>query len=437
LLLAASYWFYMAWRVEFALVLLASTVIAHLGGLAVATAAPAARKRTLAVGIGAALALLGWFKYTNFAIGNLNAVLDVAGRPPLPWLDIVLPIGISFHTFQAIAYMVDVYRGYPVERRFDRVALYMAFFPQSVAGPIERPAEMIGQFDRFWPATYDDVAAGLRLILWGLVKKVVIADRLAVYVDQVYDHPGDHGGLAATLAIYFFAFQIYCDFSGYTDIARGSARLFGIELVPNFRRPYLASSPTEFWRRWHMSLSLWFRDYVYLPLGGSRRGAGRNAANIMATFVLSGFWHGASWTFVAWGAIHGLVLLAGRALPVPRGRLAGFVGWLATFHAVVVAWVFFRAKTFGDAFVLLGNALTKASTPLVFDGGLPRSQLVLAGGLAVGLLAVEWLAEHGRLAAWFSARPRALRWAAYYAAVYLVLLFPGGAGARAFIYFQF
>ncbi|MBI5165426.1 MAG: MBOAT family protein [Magnetospirillum sp.] len=438
-LLLASCYFYMAWKLEYVLVMLGSALLCYGGGLLIDGRRGHARKLALTASVGACLGLLVYYKYAEFAAKSLNQLLGIVGSPPVGLPEILLPVGISFHVFQAIAYCVDVYRGQPAERRLGAVTLYIAFFPQSVAGPIERPSALLPQFYQSHTLRYDDVVSGLRLILWGLFKKVFIADRLAIYVDQVYATPMQHQGLPVILAFYFFAFQIYCDFSGYTDMARGSARIFGIHLVPNFRAPYLATSVAAFWHRWHLSLSTWFRDYVYIPLGGSRGPRWRWVRNIVVTFCLSGLWHGAAWNFVLWGLMHGaLMAIAPLLRPLrPGGRWGAVIAGLATFHAVVLSWVAFRAPDLAVASTLLGNAFAAEGTPIVFDGGLMAHQLVLAvGGIAL-LMTVEAISERVDLSVWFASRRRPWRWLVYYAAIFLILLVPGGESSRAFIYFQF
>src|ERR1043165_6740014 len=256
------------------------------------------------------IGFLAFFKYYNFLNENLTHLLGLAGRNnPIPALRILLPIGLSFHTFQAMSYTIEVYRGnQKAERHFGIYALYVMFYPQLVAGPIERPQNMLHQFHRKVGFNYDRVVAGLRLTLWGLFKKIVIADRLSIYVDAVYNNATHHSGITCIVATIFFAFQIYCDFSGYSGIALGAAKVLGIDLMENFRRPYLATSIKDFWSRWHISLSTWFRDYLYIPLGGSRVKMPRHILNLLIVFMVSGLWHGANWTFLIWGALHGLYL---------------------------------------------------------------------------------------------------------------------------------
>jgi alginate O-acetyltransferase complex protein AlgI len=332
LLLLASYYFYTCWRAEYALLLLFSTIMDYWLGLEIARAeSVAGRRALLAISLGSSLGLLAAFKYSSF-----------------------LPVGISFYTFQSIGYVVDVYRDRTrVERNFLRFALYLAFFPQLVAGPIERASQLLPQFYRRRKFSVLALNFGVRLILWGFFKKLVIADRLSDFVGAVYGNVQTVPALSLVLATYFFAIQIYCDFSGYCDIARGSARILGFKLSINFNRPYFSASLREFWQRWHISLSTWFRDYLYIPLGGNRTSSrGRWALNLLLVFALSGMWHGANWTYGVWGALHGCALLALLVLPswerVPRPLRVMLV-----FNFVVFSWVFFRASSLSDAGTVL------------------------------------------------------------------------------------
>ncbi|MEM1270711.1 MAG: MBOAT family protein, partial [Bacteroidota bacterium] len=376
LLLAASYYFYMAWEPAYALLIAGSTVVDYFTARAMGSRATKRERRPfLWLSLAANLGLLGYFKYANFFAGSLNALRVL---PEVPYHDFLLPVGISFYTFQTLSYTIDVYRGArDAERHFGIFALYVSFFPQLVAGPIERSTRLLPQFFEHYGFDYERVASGLRLMLWGFFKKVVIADHVATYVDVVYNSPADHTGLTVWIATYFFAFQIYCDFSGYSDIAIGTARVMGYELMDNFRRPYFSKSIAEFWRRWHISLSTWFRDYVYIPLGGNRVSKGRWYANLMIVFLVSGLWHGANWTFVVWGGLHGLYLVVGlvtqpardqawsrvvsnqqlqRMSFLPSGAtVRKWVAVFVTFHLVVLAGVFFRAANVGEAWLLLGN----------------------------------------------------------------------------------
>lgn len=366
LLLAASYVFYGWWDVRFLGLLVLSTlldwVIARRLG---ATEHDRARKRWLGLSMASNLGILGFFKYWGFFVESGTEVLEALGVDwAAPTLQVVLPVGISFYTFQSMSYVIDVYR-----RRIEpspslvEFATYVAFFPQLVAGPIERAEHLLPQYGRARACPdRDAVESALALILLGLVRKVVIADTLAPIVADGYA-PGATGG-AALLAFYGFAFQVYGDFAGYSAIARGSARLLGFELMVNFDAPYRSPNPTVFWRRWHISLSTWLRDYLYVPLGGNRRGMGRQLVNLLLVMLIGGLWHGASWTFVVWGGIHGLLLVGHRLWmlrrPQPPARWSHPLRVLLMFHAALVAWVFFRAPSFtaaSDLFAALANPL--------------------------------------------------------------------------------
>jgi alginate O-acetyltransferase complex protein AlgI len=452
LLLGASYYFYMCWKAEYLFLILASTIIDYLAAIGIHRAkSAAARRLCLLASLGTNLGLLFAFKYFNFfnaqargLFDSLNIFYDV------PAFNVLLPVGISFYTFQTLSYTIDVYRGAKKpERHLGIFALYVAFFPQLVAGPIERSTCLLPQLRLKQTFDPDRVVEGLRLALWGMFKKVVIADRLAIYVDAVYGAPGAHCGAAPALATYFFAFQIYCDFSGYSDIAIGCARILGINLMPNFNRPYFARSIREFWQRWHISLSTWFRDYLYIPLGGSRVGKSRWHANILLVFVISGLWHGANWTFLLWGALHGFYLLFGAWTGPRRERLAQSAGLsrrpglhnalrvLATFHLALLGWVFFRANSIGEAWTILRNACA-----LTRPGALQINILGDWGDLALSLaviaiLELVHLAQRDRpFEQWLGRAPRAIRWAAYLA-LSLAIMNLGVVDEIPFIYFQF
>ncbi|MEA2408734.1 MAG: alginate O-acetyltransferase complex protein AlgI, partial [Thermoleophilaceae bacterium] len=374
------------------------------------------------------------FKYLGFFVSEMDSALDSIGLgSPLPLVQIVLPIGISFFTFQAISYTVDVYRELiPPASTLD-VSIYLSFFPHLVAGPIVRANELLPQLRT--PRDPRTVLAGpaIFLIAGGLLKKTVIADELARrVVDPVYNDPAAHSGAEITLAFYAFAAQIYCDFSGYTDMAIGLALLLGYQLPQNFNRPYLALSLRDFWRRWHMTLSRWLRDYLYIPLGGSRGGRLRTYRNLMITMLLGGLWHGAAWTFVIWGGIHGGALSAERWA---RERYAGFrmpawAAWLVTFHVVCVAWVFFRAPDLGTAFDVLGGLGLSGPSPLVT---VPVVFLVVAA-VAIQALPPGWWLE---AEAWFVARPVVLQGIAVGAILVAADAAVGQQGVAPFIYFRF
>ncbi len=370
LLLVAGYYFYACWRVDYLGLLIFSTLVDYIAGRSIAAASsPFRRKLFLTLSICSNLGLLFFFKYYNFIGNSANYIADNWNLFfHMPELRVLLPVGISFYTFQSLSYTIDVYRGVlQPERHLGVFAAFVSFWPQLVAGPIERAHSLLPQFYETHRLSAANVRAGLELMLWGFVKKVAVADRLALYVNPVYNDPTSHGPWAILLATYFFAFQIYCDFSGYSDIARGSAKVMGYDLMLNFRQPYASQSIREFWQRWHISLSTWFRDYVYIPLGGNRNHATRN---LFLTFLVSGLWHGANWTFVIWGALHGLYLIASLATRDLRAgivrasglermpRLLATLRTLTTFHLVLFGWIFFRANSLGDAIVVLKKLAT-------------------------------------------------------------------------------
>ena len=431
LLLAASYVFYIAWNPPFVLLLIGSTLLDHWAARRIdATDARRHRVAWLVASVAGNLGVLGLFKYGDFFASSLWGVLPTGTRYPGLLRDLVLPMGISFYTFQSMSYTIDVFRRArrPARSLLD-LALYVAFFPQLVAGPIVRASEFLPQLEHPRRPTAEDRLAGLDPIFRGLAKKVILADTLGTYVDVVYAAPQDFGAASHWFALYAYAFQIYFDFSGYSDIAIGSARLLGFRIPVNFRLPYLAQGPADFWRRWHITLSTWLRDYLYLSLGGSRGSRLFTWRNLMITMLLGGLWHGAAWGFVIWGAYHGGWLVVHRALFRDR-RLFTIPPWLSvllTFHGVCLGWVFFRAGSLSDAAIVL-RQLGDFSKPLV--GVEPQVLAALAlAFLSHGLGASAALRDtwNGR-----AADLRGLGYAAIAAAAYLV-----GTESTRFIYFQF
>ena len=358
-LLGASCWFYMAFVPVYILILGFTIGVDYLAGILIDRTEGRTRKWWLVASIVANVGVLAFFKYFNFLNQSIAAVVRGMGLPyEVPDLGILLPIGLSFHTFQSLSYTIEVYRGnQKPERKLGVFALYVMFYPQLVAGPIERPGNLLKQLGMHFDPDADRIAHGLRQMAWGFFKKLVIADRCAAIVNIVYADPGQHDGWTTLVATYFFAIQIYCDFSGYTDIALGAARTMGFELMVNFRTPYLSSSISEFWGRWHISLSSWFRDYLYIPLGGNRVAVPRWYFNLFVVFLISGLWHGANWTYVCWGALHGVYLIAAivfkpfwaRVLGSARHRGFHWLNVFLTFHLVVISWVLFRAENIGHA----------------------------------------------------------------------------------------
>jgi D-alanyl-lipoteichoic acid acyltransferase DltB (MBOAT superfamily) len=434
-ILAASYLFYgwIDWR--WVLLLVGSTVVNTVFANAVARGGTeVARKRAVVAAVAFNLTLLGVFKYLGFLVSSMDDALGSVGLgSPLPLMQIVLPIGISFFTFQSISYVVDVYRGDARPVSLGDFAVLQAFFPHIVAGPIVRVNELVPQLRTPRDPRAVLAGPGLFLIAGGLIKKTVVADELARrIVDPVFADPGAHSGAEALLAIYAFAAQIYCDFSGYTDMAIGLALLLGFRLPQNFDRPYLATSLRLFWHGWHMTLSRWLRDYLYIPLGGNRRGRRRTYVNLLLTMVLGGLWHGAAWTFLIWGGIHGGALGAERWLGdrYPRARLPGWLAWLVTFNVVCLAWVFFRAPDLGIAFDVLGRIGEGGPSPLV-------TPVLVA--LTVAAVAAQALPRDlwRRAEAWFVARPAVAQGIALGALVVIADAAVGQQGVAPFIYFRF
>lgn len=447
-LLTASYVFYMWWRWEFAFLLAAQTALNYTCALFMGPeTVPARRKAWLVAVVAANIAILAFFKYTGFIAHGIDELLTALGHPGTVSIpNILLPLGISFFTFQALSYSIDVYRGtIPVERHLGRFALYMSYFPHLIAGPILRAGLVIHQFHRDNHFEVARLSSGLKLALWGLFKKVVIADRLAIYVNDVYGDCHAHTGSTLLIATVFFAFQIYCDFSGYTDIAIGASRIIGYDIVQNFNLPYFSRSISEFWRRWHISLSTWFRDYVFFPLGGSRVTTARWAVNIVAVFALSGLWHGAKLTFVIWGMLHGLYYLMERFLSRPLSAIAAFarvrgilltlVQVLLTFSLVTFGWIFFRANTTDDAFFILGRVGTNMFGP-VFRGS---SQVTFfLSFILVGILLLVQVLQAKGVASLYNTPshiPAWLRWTGYLGMILAIAML--GVSSNEFIYFQF
>ena len=456
LLLVASLYFYATFDPTYIFLLLGVTGIAWAGGLAVERTGGRARKASLAVSVVAVVGALLFFKYYAFLFDSFDALLQTTGAggmatvfPRFPRLDLVLAVGLSFYTFSCVSYVVDVYNGrLEAERHFGHFALYVSFFPKLLAGPIERARPFLEQIKTPVRFSSRGVALGLQVLLWGLVKKVVIADHLAVFVDATYAQPAFASPADLVIATYFFAFQLYCDFSGYSEMAIGAAKILGIDLMENFRRPYLSTSTPEFWSdRWHLSLATWFRDYMYIPMGGSRVPTLRKYGNVMAVFLVSGLWHGAAWTFVVWGGLNGLYHVGSVMTRKLRDGVASFLsipgkvrhvwGILVTFHLVLVTWVFFRADTLSAATTIYSRIWSSlGSLPGLLQTRITTPEILYSVGLIVALMIIEIFEEKAPLWKQLEEKPRVVRWAAYYAMI-LALVVLGSWGQQEFVYMQF
>jgi len=468
LLLVASYYFYMSWNAAYVVLIGATTLVSYGCALLLEkTNNPGKKKLYVAVALFISLGILFVFKYYNFAAGLLESMHEAVR---IPRLDVLLPVGISFYTFQTLSYVIDVYRGQTkAEHNLGVYATFVSFFPQLVAGPIERSNNLLPQITSEKRFDYSSATYGIRLILWGLYKKMVIADNLAVFVDRVFENVQNYQGYSFVLAAFFFSIQIYCDFSGYSDIARGSAKLLGIDLMENFRSPYFSSSIREFWSRWHISLSTWFRDYVYIPLGGNRKGKFRTILNNLITFLVSGLWHGANVTYVVWGGIHGAGQVAENLLcrggkgrkdsteqtdrekrtdPKLRKSRRGFrrvFGTVFVFIFVTLAWVFFRAKSLPDAAYVLTHLFTdleilhpgayfyNGMNVIFMNWGLFWRDMAL---YILPLAVYDWFSLKTDVPAWFGKRGPVVRYGYVVLLIAVILIF-GYVGQSTFVYFQF
>jgi alginate O-acetyltransferase complex protein AlgI len=450
LLLVASCIFYMAFIPAYILILAVTILIDYTAGLYLVRVTGRWRLALLWTSIVATCAVLFIFKYYNFFNDNFVGLAGLVGWELSPsTFHIILPIGLSFHTFQSLSYVVEVYRGrQQPEYNLITYATYVMFFPQLVAGPIERPQNLLHQFYEEHRFDYDRVTSGLKRMAWGFFKKLVIADRLALYVNDVYAAPHNFNGLQLTIATVFFAYQIYCDFSAYSDIAVGSARVLGFNLMENFNTPYYSRSISEFWKRWHISLSSWFRDYVYVPLGGSRVPKWRWSFNLLVTFAISGLWHGANWTYVVWGLLNGFYLMMSGLTSRARNTVMARAGLAettllrsalqiaVTFILVCIGWVFFRAHNLGDACYILTHFWTDWNFQAIGTEQFLLRQMPVAIA-AIAVLEIGQLL-HGRISfpKLFIRMPIFIRWSAYTAFMLAVVLF-GVYRETQFIYFQF
>ena len=445
-LLASSYYFYSCWNIKYVLILLFTTAVSYFAGRLIYEADDKKKKLIIVLAVCIEILILGFFKYFNFLSQTVTDVLGAMSIPVHPaTLKLMVPVGLSFYTFQTIGYIADVYnKKIEPEKNFGVYALFVSFFPHIMSGPIARADKLIPQLkaDRVFDSKLAE--DGLKLMAWGFFKKLCIADVLTSYVDLVYLDVKSYAGFDLLLVILFYTIQIYCDFSGYTDIAIGVGKLFGIELMTNFKTPYLSTSIKEFWSRWHISLTSWLRDYVYIPLGGNRCSTIKNYRNLMATFLISGLWHGANWTFVLWGGIHGLLQIAEKTFATPikklkSNRLGRAISWFVVFVLCSIAWVFFRADSVSDAVYVIGHSLQGITSPgqyLVNNIGLGGSKYVtIAFSLAV-LTAFDLIDEKRGFFESLSKRPTVVRHIVYILLL-VMIMFLKASGEAAFVYFKF
>jgi D-alanyl-lipoteichoic acid acyltransferase DltB (MBOAT superfamily) len=437
LIVAASYLFYGWWDWRFLLLIVFSTLVDYSVGRKLKTEENQRnRKALLWISIAVNLGFLGFFKYYNFFLDSfITAFLFFGTEIQGSSLNIILPVGISFYTFQTLSYTIDVYKK-QLEPTKDLIAFsaFVSFFPQLVAGPIERASSLLPQFYEKRHFVYNLFSEGIKLMIVGFFMKLVIADRAAIYVNAVYNNVDNHDGLSFILATVLFTFQIYCDFAGYSLIAIGTARLFGFNLMTNFRRPYFAKSVSEFWKRWHISLSTWFRDYVYIPLGGNRASQPRWLFNIFITFLISGLWHGSNWTFVIWGALNGVYLII-EAVCIKRERKS-IINVFITFGLICFSWIFFRANNVGEAFVIIQNIFTNPGKLYIPSGADVVAPIYAIIGIAI-LMASELRKEYFNKIYSLAENKNPTVILAFYSVIVITILYIGVFNSSQFIYFQF
>lgn len=445
LLLIASYYFYMCWKVEYIILIFISTVVDYFVAIKMDACPEKKKKRKwLYLSLLVNLGFLFTFKYYNFVSSNINTLVDKVNLfAQLPAFNLLLPVGISFYTFQTLSYSIDVYNGkVKPERHFGLFALYVSFFPQLVAGPIERPSRLLPQFRQKFDFDYDRIVDGMKMMAWGFFLKLVIADRVGPAVNEVFGNPENYHGMQVFLAAFLFSFQIFCDFAGYSIIAIGAAKILGYDLMQNFKRPYFSASIREFWKRWHISLSTWFQDYVYIPLGGNRVVKWRWYYNLFITFLVSGLWHGANWTYVVWGALHGsyliMEIMAKGAIGNVTSKIPRVVKVFFTFILATLAWIFFRADSVGDAFTLLGNLFSSSAIQgkKEFIKGFSGGDIGLMLFFIFALIAYQLIVELGRTTEPLRSKNAAVRWVSYVVLLMVILGF-GVFSSSEFIYFQF
>lgn len=466
-LLITSYYFYMSWNPKYAILILVSTIITYISGLLLdifgkdGMKHSRAKKRiTMLLCLLINIGILAYFKYFDFILSNINTILSRINMELLEKpFDVILPVGISFYTFQALSYTIDIYRGeIKAEKNFAKYALFVSFFPQLVAGPIERSKNLLHQINEKHVYNYDDVRKGLLLMLFGLFQKMVIADRAAILVNEVYNHYQKYLGLELVVATLLFAIQIYCDFAGYSNVAIGSAKVLGFSLMENFNAPYLSRSISEYWRRWHISLSTWFRDYLYIPLGGNRCSKLKKYFNLMVTFLVSGLWHGASWHFVVWGGLNGLFQIIGDLLKPLREKgayvlklnrdslVVKLIQTLMTFILINFTWIFFRADNVMVAIQVIKRIFRNFNIWIFWDGsifqmGLDRQEFTLLL-FAIGVITIYDICKYCKISLYqiLLKQQIVVRWALYYMMIFSLIIYGTYGNAydiQDFIYFQF
>lgn len=451
LLLIASYWFYMSWNPKYVVLILFTTLVSYATGIAIEKQeSPRKKKFIVVLACIASLSVLFFFKYFNFVCESIANVVLLFGLPIEPIvLNFLLPVGISFYTFQTLSYVIDVYRGtVSAEHHFGKYATFVSFFPQLVAGPIERTENLLPQIKEEHSFDYSQASYGLKQMAWGFFKKIVIADTISQYVGKVFDKPHSYQGFAFVLVTLMFTIQIYCDFSGYSDIAIGTAKLMGIQLMKNFNSPYFSQSIREFWSRWHISLSTWFRDYVYIPLGGNRRGKLRNAINLLVTFFVSGLWHGANWTFVIWGGIHGIAQVIENKF-IPKNKVNNSKGIVWMIRVIIVfcfcsfAWIFFASNTVSDALYIIRHMIDGIDSPVAYlrDGftsiGLEKRTLLFLMPSLLGLMIYDYKSLKVDVIKTISNKKMTIRWTIYILFLLWMIFNIPTTNATEFIYFQF
>jgi alginate O-acetyltransferase complex protein AlgI len=443
LLLIASYYFYMCWKAEYVVLILGSTIVDYLVAIKISRSESTMVKRILlSISIFTNLGLLFSFKYFNFFSQAFTAILNRFNLfYDAPVFHVLLPVGISFYTFQTMSYTIDVYHGNKEpEYHFGIFAVFVSFFPQLVAGPIERASNLIPQLKNRVKIEYQNIAGGLKIMFWGFFLKMVVADRLALYVNEVYNNLEQYNGTQILLGTYFFSYQIYCDFAGYSLIAIGSARLLGVRLMQNFRTPYYSKSIPEFWKRWHISLSTWFKDYLYIPLGGNRVIKWRWYYNLFITFLVSGLWHGANWTFIIWGALHGIYMIVYYVSSINSKRISGnkYINVFFTFNLVLFAWIFFRANSFHDAFHVIKKIFSIDQLSSYFT--LPNFNhymICISIASIIFIEIVQLYLRNRTLENILSDKSAGLRYTIYSLVILFFLNFAMFHNPNSFIYFQF